>query len=179
MGYPIEMKKAVIRKVLMGGKPHHEIARDAGIGRSTLTYWLKHYKKGGNMNLTQKERRPQDWTAEERINALMATGAMSEGDRVSWCRKRGVFAHHLEQWKKDVISLLTTNKAPGKSKDAIRLKKENTALKKELNRKDKALAELAVLLVLKKKADSIWGSPGTIDQQRRQKRSFGADPGGM
>ncbi|MBW1758944.1 MAG: helix-turn-helix domain-containing protein [Deltaproteobacteria bacterium] len=159
MGYPIEMKEAVIKKVLMGGKPYHEIAREAGIGRSTLTYWLKHYKKDGNMNLTPKEKRPQDWTAEERINALMATGAMSEEDRVSWCRKKGVFAHHLEQWKKDAISLLTPNRAHSKSKDAIRLKKENAALKKELNRKDKALAETAALLVLKKKADSIWGEP--------------------
>ena len=30
-------------------------------------------------------------------------------------------------------------------------------LQKELNRKDKALAETAALLVLKKKADALWG----------------------
>lgn len=158
MGYPIEMKEAVIKKVMMGGKSYYEIAREAGIGRSTLTYWLKHQRKDGNMNLTQKEKRPQDWTAEERINALMATGVMSERDRVSWCRKKGVFVHHLDQWKKDTISLLTPNRAHNKSKDAIRLKKENAVLKKELNRKDKALAETAALLVLKKKADFVWGA---------------------
>jgi len=44
MGYSIEIKEAVIKKVLMGEKPHHEIAREAGIGRSTLTYWLQHHK---------------------------------------------------------------------------------------------------------------------------------------
>jgi len=38
-------KKSVIKKVLMGGKPQHEIAREAGIGLSTLNYWLKHYRK--------------------------------------------------------------------------------------------------------------------------------------
>ncbi len=37
------------------------------------------------------------------------------------------------------------------------LRQENRALKKELLRKDKALAETAALLVLKKKAASIWG----------------------
>lgn len=157
MGYPIKMKEAVIKKVLIGEKPYHEIAKEAGIGRSTLTYWLKHYKKDGNNNLIQKERRPQDWTAEERINALMATGAMPEGDRVSWCRKRGVFVHHLEQWKKDAISLLTQNRVHNRSKDAKCLRKENVDLKKELNRKDKALAETAALLVLKKKATFLWG----------------------
>ena len=77
MGYSIKMKEAVITKALFGDKPHHEIARKAGIGRSTLTYWLKHYKKDGNTNLKKQEKCPQDWTAEERINALMATGAMA------------------------------------------------------------------------------------------------------
>lgn len=159
MGYPIEMKQAVIKKVLMGGKPIREIANEAGIGRSTLTNWLKHYRKNGNIQLPQKEKRPQDWTAEERINALMETGAMTEEERVAWCRKRGLFTHHLEQWKKDAVTSLKLKKDPGKSKGTTRLQKENAALKKELGRKDKALAETAALLVLKKKADSIWGEP--------------------
>ncbi len=159
MVYPIAIKKAVIKKVLMGGKPHHEIASEAGIGRSTLTYWLKNQKKDGNETLTEKEKRPQDWTVEQRLNALMETGAMSEEERVSWCRKRGVFSHNLEQWRKDILSLLTSNKASLTFKGTVRLKKENAALKKELNRKDKALAETAALLVLKKKADFLWGDP--------------------
>ena len=109
MGYPIEMKEAVLKKVLTGGKPYHEIAREAGIGRSTLTYWLKNHKKEEKKNLTEKEKRPQDWAVEQRLNALMETGAMPEGERASWCRKRGVFSHHLEQWKKDILSLSTRN----------------------------------------------------------------------
>jgi len=83
MGYPIKMKEAVLKKVLTGGKPYHEIAREAGIGRSTLTYWLKNQKKDGKNNLAEKEKRPQEWAAEERFNALMKTGGMSEGERVS------------------------------------------------------------------------------------------------
>ncbi len=157
MVYPIKMKEAVIKKVLMGEKPYHEIAREAGIGLSTLTYWLKNHKNDGNKTLAKKEKRPQDWTAEERLNALMKTGSMPEYERVSWCRKKGVFSHHLEQWKKDILSLSTPNSSSVKFKGSTRLKKENAALKKELNRKDKALAETAALLVLKKKADSIWG----------------------
>jgi len=58
MVYPIKTKEAVIKKVLMGGKSHHEIASEAGICRSSLTYWLKNHKKDGNENLTEKEKRP-------------------------------------------------------------------------------------------------------------------------
>jgi hypothetical protein len=42
--------------------------------------------------------------------------------------------------------------------EAKRLRHENKALKKELNRKDKALAETAALLVLQKKVHAIWGN---------------------
>ncbi|MEA2082751.1 MAG: hypothetical protein U9O82_00600, partial [Thermodesulfobacteriota bacterium] len=96
MKYSIEMKKAVIKKVLLGEKPQYEIARKAGISRSTLTYRLKPHRTGGNITLNNKEKRPQDWTSEERIGALIKAGSMSDEERVSWCRKEGLFGHHLE-----------------------------------------------------------------------------------
>jgi septal ring factor EnvC (AmiA/AmiB activator) len=54
----------------------------------------------------------------------------------------------------------------GVAKEAARLnkelkdsQKEKKKLEKELARKEKALAEAAALLVLRKKADAIWGEP--------------------
>jgi len=163
MGYPIEMKEAVIKKVLLGEKPQHEIAREAGIGRSTLGYWLKHYKKDGNTKLNKKEKRPQDWTTEKRIEALIETGSMSDEERVSWCREKGIFAHHLKQWKKDAITSTSPKSAKVRSDETRHLKKKIAALKKELSRKEKALAETAALLVLKKKPTLSGGSQRTID----------------
>ena len=151
MGYPIKMKEAVIKKVLLGEKPQHKIASEAGIGRSTLNNWLKNYKTDGKIQLTKKEKRPQDWTAEERVGALIETGSMPEEKRVAWCREKGIFAHHLKQWKKDAIASLTLKPAKLKSNETYRLKKEIAGLKKDLSRKEKALAETAALLVLKKK----------------------------
>ncbi|WP_217641258.1 MULTISPECIES: trp operon repressor [Desulfobacula] len=36
MGYSIQLKEAVLKKVLQGNKPHHEIAKELGVGRSTI-----------------------------------------------------------------------------------------------------------------------------------------------
>ena len=54
----------------------------------------------------------------------------------------------------------------GVAKQAAELSKKlkeseraNRQLQKELERKEKALAETAALLVLRKKADAIWGDP--------------------
>ena len=39
-----------------------------------------------------------------------------------------------------------------------KLRAENKELKRDLHRKDRALAETTALLVLKKKADLLWGT---------------------
>ncbi|MCP4551298.1 MAG: hypothetical protein GY834_04505, partial [Bacteroidetes bacterium] len=76
MGYPIKLKKAVIRNVLQGSSPRHKIASEFGVGLSTIGKWLREYKYNGNINLNSKEKRPKDWTAEERMTALIETGSM-------------------------------------------------------------------------------------------------------
>ena len=50
-------------------------------------------------------------------------------------------------------------KTTAEQAETRRLREQVKELKKELRRKDKALAETAALLVLKKKAASIWGEP--------------------
>ena len=159
MGYSIQIRNAVLKKVLQGNKPHYETAMKFGVGRSTIGKWLREYRQNGNIYLNSKEKRPKDWTAEERMAALMKTGSMNTEDRAAWCRKKGIFVHNLNQWKKDAIFAMTLHSGKKQSEQEKSLKKENTILKKELSRKEKALAETAALLVLKKKAQEIWGEP--------------------
>ncbi|MDY0219447.1 MAG: hypothetical protein RBR14_08890 [Candidatus Cloacimonas acidaminovorans] len=125
--------------------------------------------------MKKHEKRPQDWTSEERIDALIETGSMSDEERVAWCRTKGIFAHHLKQWKKDVIASVNPKSGKKKSNETGRLKKEILSLKKELSRKDKALAETAALLVLKKKPTLSGGTQRTIDFRRRQNTGFRFD----
>ena len=159
MGHPVQVKEAVIKKIILGNKPHHEIAREFGVGRSTIGKWLRQYKQNGSINLNSQEKRPRDWTAEERISALIETGSMTAEECTAWCRKNGIFTHNLDQWKKDAISAMIPKSNKEQIEKHRNLKKEITALKKDLFRKDKALAETAALLVLKKKAREIWGEP--------------------
>ncbi|MCP4671695.1 MAG: IS3 family transposase, partial [Desulfobacula sp.] len=157
MGYPIQLKEAVLKKVLQGNKPQHEIAKEFGVGKSTISKWLKEYKQNGSIKLNSKEKRPRDWTAEERMSALLKTGTMTIEARTAWCRKKGIFIHNVDQWKKDAISAMISSSTRKPSEEVKNLKQENKNLKKDLNRKEKALAETAALLVLKKKAQEIWG----------------------
>jgi hypothetical protein len=69
-----------------------------------------------------------------------------------WLRKTGVQTTHIELWKKECKSVLAHNVYKEECK-ALKLK--NAELEKEINRKDKTIAEVTALLVLKKKAKAL------------------------
>ena len=101
-----------------------------------------------------KGRRPQDWTAEEKLNAVLEYEKLEEEEqRGKYFRAKGLHSVHIERWKQEIIEGLKSSKLVKKDPRAKRIKE----LERELRRKDKALAETAALLVLKKKAQAIWG----------------------
>ncbi len=55
-------------------------------------------------------------------------------------------------------------------------KKRIRQLEKELQRKEKALAEAAALLILRKKAQAIWGAKRKTDQRPRSPVMHDVDP---
>ena len=77
---------------------------------------------------------------------VIACGGLDEASMNELCRERGVYAYHVSEWKQDFIN----GSAASERGDAKHLKGGVRELKKELNRKDKALAEAAALLVLQK-----------------------------
>ena len=100
-----------------------------------------------------KGRRPQDWSAEDKLNALFEYEKLEEEQRGKYLREKGIHSVHIERWKQELIEGLKSSKSGKKDPRDKRIKE----LERELRRKDKALAETAALLVLKKKAQAIWG----------------------
>lgn len=104
-----------------------------------------------------KEKRPQDWSAEERLVALQETHGLSGEALQAWCRERGLFTHHLTSWK---TAFCTAGEGISVPREWRTWKDENTQLKRELIRKEKALAEAAALLILQKKFQAFWEDEG-------------------
>ena len=69
-----------------------------------------------------------------------------------------MFAHHLTDWK-DAFCADGKGAAPV-ARELGALKGEIQQLKRELLRKEKALAEAAALLVLQKKFQAFWEDEG-------------------
>jgi hypothetical protein len=100
-----------------------------------------------------KARRPLDWAAEEKLNAVLEYEKLEEEERGKYLREKGLHAVHIERWKQELVEGLKSRKSSKRDPRDKRIKE----LEKELRRKEKALAETAALLVLKKKAQAIWG----------------------
>ena len=148
------IEQALVKVFSRGDRPIKSIAQDLNVNYHTLKYWMKNKSVIKQSVSATKEKRPQDWTASEQLAALQETHGLSGEALQAWCRERGIFAHHLTSWK---AAFCEETKAPaGDAREARALKDENAALKRELVRKEKALAEAAALLVLQKKFRALW-----------------------
>ena len=144
------IEQALIKVHARDGQTVREVATDLGVNFYTVQRWLKVHKIV-RTDVADKERRPHEWRREEQLGALLETHALNEEQLHAWCRERGLFPHHLEQWR---VAFCVGE--PTKPPSTLALTKENAKLKKELQRKEKALAEAAALLVLQKKFQALW-----------------------
>ncbi|MCG4585712.1 IS3 family transposase, partial [Anaerosalibacter bizertensis] len=76
-------------------------------------------------------------------------------------RRKGIYVDEVKVWKEQCLKAnQITVEDPKELKESLKAEKElNKELERELRIKEKALAETAALLVLRKKANAIWGDP--------------------
>src|SRR3989304_10050957 len=151
-----EFKRSMVAKMTVpGGRSAGSLSKEVGIPQSTLSRWLRESVTLGLNGEGMKQRRPEDWTAEEKVEAILGYEKLSEEQEGMFLREKGVHEAHLGRWKAELIEGMKLKPFVGGKKDPQH--KRIAVLEKELRRKESALAEVAALLVLKKKADAIWG----------------------
>ena len=161
MHYSDEIKEPLLRRML---PPNNEsitaISKEVGISEQTLRTWRDKARKEGYA-APGKDAVPDDWSTQDKFLVVVETVSMSESELAEYARKKGLYVEQIKSWRDACMSA-----NGGVAQEAARLTKElrnaeqaNRKLQKELDRKEKALAEAAALLVLRKKADAIWGDP--------------------
>ena len=170
MQYTDMFKNAMIQK--MAGPDAisaSALSKKVDVPQATLSKWLRMGGVGSSYNFPNNAheytnmakikgpKRPNDWNAEDKLKVIMEAASLKDGQLGEFLRKKGLHQTHLEQWRLQMLDGLqngfSKKSAKQKKADAKRIR----ALEKEINRKDKALAETAALLVLKKKVQEIWG----------------------
>jgi len=138
--------------------PIRQLSQEEGIGESTLFSWRAEARGKGQL-LPDADAGPQGWSSRDKFAAVLETAALNEADLAEYCRKRGLYPVQIATWRlaceqaNDWDRASTTRLGQATKEEKKRVKD----LERELARKEKALAEAAALLVLRKKASAIWG----------------------
>nr|UII03356.1 IS3 family transposase ISPpr7 [Paraburkholderia sp.] len=156
--YSVEFKEQALSKVLQrGDRTVGAVADELSVNVLTLRKWMRGAAATNRSSSSGHARRPEDWSLEERLMALQQSHGLVDEALNGWCRERGLFAHHLAQWRADFCSVGGTAIRRESVLEVRELKQANLELQRELQRKEKALAEAAALLVLQKKHRALFG----------------------
>lgn len=155
--YSIERKESVLSKLL---EPHGQsiadIARESGISQQTLYSWRNKARQSGV--LMPNNDSPERWDKQTKFSVVLETSSMNAQSLSAYCREKGLYPTQIEQWRDACLNGIDSPPLDPKLVRAqVRdLKQDKKSLKRQLRRKDKALAEAAALLVLAKKYRPLW-----------------------
>lgn len=155
--YSQDLKEQMVRKMMPPG--HQSVAnisRETGICAPTLYAWKKEFRTRGFV-VPSKSTQPDRWDSKTKLAALIQTTLMNEAERSTYCREHGLYVEQLDAWKQAFESSDVSAGSVDRA-ELMRERKKSAQLTKELQRKEKALAEAAALLILSKKAQAIWGT---------------------
>lgn len=152
------------------------LAEETGVCQSSLSRWSRaasyEVKKRGNGVQRSSEPnesepvRPEDLPATEKLRLLRESLELSDDELGAFLRRHGLHQAQLDQWREKALEALQKPKRAhsGKSPEAKRIRE----LERELNRKDKALAEVTALLALKKKLSALLGDEDESTTERNE-----------
>ena len=168
--YPKAQKEAVIKKLIeLRSDPNPtigsiaEIARQSGIPADTVYNWNRKMKQRARLLENQPvSSAGRSMSSMAKFAAVVTTAPMSELQLGEYLRSNGILKEELDTWRA-ICESANDKAAANAEKYRCALTAEMARSRKlevELTRKEKALAETAALLVLRGKAQAIWGDNG-------------------
>ncbi len=123
------------------------LARETGVRQQNLSRWLEEARR---LPIVANQPTPavREWTVEQKAGVLTEGSKLNGEELTAYLEREGVKLAEYEQWR---LALDEGGAASASTHRRIR------QLERELARKEKALAEAAALLILKKKVDTLYG----------------------
>ena len=149
--YSQERREQALQRVALRSDDQtiDSVAALVGVNVGTLKSWMKAAKKqSANTGLNKPS---SAYTPLQQLDALLETAKLSDVEVSAWCREKGLFPHDLSAWRQGL-----TAPRSDESAQLREVRRERDKLRLELERKNKALAETAALLVLQKKFQEMF-----------------------
>lgn len=154
MKYTKTFRDSILRKVLPPeNRSVSSVSKEMGVAVVTINSWLAKLKSG-TLSL-EEDGASSCRNANEKLNLLLEYQKVTAENEGEWLRQNGLHSEHLTIFKQE-LSEIVANRSDEKDKRIKELEKKLKETEKELLRKNDALAEMAALMMLKKKLDSKY-----------------------
>lgn len=156
--YSPARKAAILKKLLPPlNMSVAELSRQENVSTVTLYTWRKQLRERGRV-VPGSQSSSEQWSAEAKFAVVVETATLSEVELSEYCRKKGLFPEQVKAWKEACLAVHrpTAKLTAAEREERRQDKKRIRSLEKELHRKERALAEAAALLVLRKKLEAFW-----------------------
>jgi len=102
---------------------------------------------------------PENWSGKNKLAIVIETAALNEEELSAYCREKGLYVEQVRRWRAAAESGASVDRplTAAERREWQQEWKKIRKLEQELNRKDKAPAEAAALLVLQKKPGRSGG----------------------
>ena len=136
----------------------NQLSKEEGISTATLYHWRQQLRNSGTAVLNSKTSLEQ-WSAQTKLAIVAETYAMTESELSQYCREKGLYPEQVNILRSECMQgFMSSKEREAQAKKQAKADKlEIKELKKELRLKEKALAETAALLVLRKKLRAFYG----------------------
>ena len=141
-----------------GNRPVAELAEETGISSVTLYAWRKQARAAGGV-VPGDGKTPSGWSSEEKFRVVLESAALNETELAEYCRRKGLYVEQIRAWRAACEQANATGQERTRTERA-QAKEARTRirdLERERKRDKAALAEAGALLLLRKKAEAIWG----------------------
>ena len=145
-----QMKPPLNRTVRM-------LSKETGISEVTLRTWRDACRAEGEFVPCGLS--VEHWSGSEKFRVVLETAPLSEEELAQYCRAKGLMPGHIQQWRQACEEANESAPVDGELGRVVspQAREKIRDLERELRRKNEALAEAAALLMLRKKAEAIWG----------------------
>ena len=135
------------------------ISEELGIHVMTLYKWRKAWRLQGEV-VPASEKEPEGWSAADKFTVVLETAGLNATELSAYCRQKGLYPEQVDRWRQasqdaNEKPVLTMKEQKELEKLRAQDQREIKQLKQELRRKEKALAEAATLLMLRKKWEAF------------------------
>ena len=155
--YSAERKQAILNKLLSPNLSSiAQLAREENIAEQTLYNWRNRAKQGKTVPTNH---RTQGLSPETKLTIIIDTAKLNETELAEYCRNKGLYPEQIAQWKaQSLTGFNASEQQTAQSRKQHQAdQKQIKQLKQAVKRKDKAFAEAAAILILRKKLATLWG----------------------